>query len=108
MPNVTTNAPFPPTGSQIAVVIPNVVGGVLQNPGTLTGVVVSQPIAVKTGSAPIDISFYDSVGTPAANATPIATIKADQGYQPVPLNVQFTTGLYAVQRSQSSVAVSFE
>jgi hypothetical protein len=89
-----TNVPFPPAGVQITT-----------GPGTLQGAVIAPPAVPNfTGSAPIDASFFDSIG-PTANA-PIATVRTQQGYAPVVLSAAYTTGLYCVQRSGSSLTVT--
>jgi len=101
------NNPFPPTGTQV------VGGGVSSaSPGTLSNVKVPGPLsgnppygrALSTGSAAIDVSFYDSIG-PTSSA-PIAVVTVPNGYGGVPLSVAYQTGLYMVARSSSDIAVT--
>lgn len=104
---VTTDAPYPPKGTQLKIAA-----------GTLTGVVCAQPIVSNptlggpptvtsmTGSTPLDVSFYDT-NSGVTTGNPIATVKSDKGYAPTSLNVTFSTGLYVVQRSPSAVQVTF-
>jgi len=109
-----TSVSSPPQGVQIA-----------EGAGTLTSVSIPMPVASNpgnaipavgggplfsgsfTGSAPIDISFYDSAAGSLGNpGTLIATVTASNGYPPCNPNAAYTHGLYAVQRSSSSISIT--
>jgi hypothetical protein len=110
----TTDCPFPPQGHQIAVVIPVVVGGEVTNPGTLVSVVVpatdniATPFpgaSINTGSAWMKAVFYDTA-TGNTSGSPLASVDTKLGFAPVVLNLSFTKGLFVVQQSPSSIAVT--
>jgi hypothetical protein len=102
-----TNPQNPPTGTQVAV-----------GAGTLQGVSVPMPDGSTSGNAGIDVLFFDALWGTTVNTlaqvlalTPIAEVKTPYGYAPVnhvavALDVAYTHGLYAYQRSGSSIAVT--
>ncbi|MFM0500351.1 hypothetical protein [Paraburkholderia caffeinilytica] len=85
---------------------------VASNPGNAIPPVGSGPLFTGsfTGTAPIDISLYDSPanqpGTLANPGTLLATVKSANGYAPASLNVSFTHGLFVIQRSPSTVVIT--
>lgn len=82
---------------------------VASNPGNAIPPVGSGPLFTGsfTGSAPIDISFYDSAaGTLASPGTLIATVTASNGYAPCNPNAAYTHGLFVIQRSASSIVIT--
>ena len=96
------NPQNPPTGTQVTT-----------GAGKLQGVQVPPPAGTTSGSAAIDVSFYDvqwglTVTTLTAlfELTPIATVKSANGYAPIGLNASYAHGLYAYTRSTSSIAVT--
>lgn len=94
--NTTLDNPYPPKTVSLA-----------YGAGTWTGSVFNtQPVGGPgfSGSSPIDISFYDSVTGLLGN--PIASVKSNRGYTPTQLNLTFTTGLFAVIRSSSTVQIT--
>jgi len=101
---VVTNAPFPPTGTQI------VVGS-----GTLTGVGVPIPAGTVVtngenggiaGNFDIDAIVYDSATGALNLSTPVLSVRNAQ--QAGSLDVAFESGLYIVQKTPSSIAVTYE
>lgn len=96
------NPQNPPTGTQVTV-----------GAGTLQGVQVPPPAGTTSGSAAIDVVFYDALWgvtvstlTALFALTPIATVKSPAGYAPVGLNASYAHGLYAYTRSTSSIEVT--
>ncbi|MFM0272390.1 hypothetical protein PQQ59_17510 [Paraburkholderia aspalathi] len=82
---------------------------VLSNPGNAIPPVNGGPLYTGsfTGSAPIDVSFYDSAsGTLATPGTLIATVRSANGYAPVNPNASYTHGLFVIQRSASSIVIT--
>jgi hypothetical protein len=82
---------------------------VLSNPGNAIPPVGAGPLFTGsfTGTAPIDVSFYDSpAGTLASPGTLIATVRSANGYAPVNPNASYTHGLYCIQRSPSSIVIT--
>jgi hypothetical protein len=58
------------------------------------------------GAAPMAFKAYDtSSGNTSGN--PIAVVNTPNGYAPVTLNASFTQGLFIVQTTPGSIAVSF-
>ncbi|MGF6905315.1 hypothetical protein [Paraburkholderia sp. GAS348] len=82
---------------------------ILSNPGNAIPPVGSGPLYTGsfTGTAPIDVSFFDSAaGTLASPGTLIATVRSTNGYPPCNPNAAYTHGLFVIQRSSSSVAIT--
>jgi hypothetical protein len=105
MTTVTTDAPFPPTTTQIKAGPGTLVS--IVNAGQTNNVATAFPGAfVNTGSAKLKASFYDSANAAGATGTPLVSIDTAQGYAPVVLNLSFTKGLFVVQQSGSSIQVT--
>ncbi|CAE6803131.1 hypothetical protein R75461_05285 [Paraburkholderia nemoris] len=82
---------------------------ILSNPGNAIPPVNGGPLYTGsfTGSAPIDVSFYDTTaGTLANPGALICTVRSANGYAPVNPNAAYTHGLYCIQRSASSIVIT--
>ncbi|PZR49631.1 hypothetical protein [Paraburkholderia fungorum] len=82
---------------------------VASNPGNAIPPVNGGPLYTGsfTGSALIDISFYDSgAGTLANPGTLICSVRSANGYAPVNPNASYVHGLYCIQRSASSIVIT--